>query len=206
MLSAAVFGIVGYLVVYGLDSQAAYGWYTAGVTGFIVLVAARLLGRASRVAAACVIFPVMFCNVVAAEYFGGNARDQMQEVAAGKRMHAEHPGALMGGGDVGKPSFYNDGTMINLDGLMNNEVYPYLVSGRIHCYVLKRHIEFLSDVGSITTPLTDAERARRGEAPLPWSRYFVVVPPSVPGIADGYLRTNFDAIRSSGECGPYNQQ
>ena len=207
MLAAPVLGIVGYLLVYGLDSQATYGWYTATVTGFVLIGTGTLLQRRRTITAALIVLLLMAWNISAAEFFGGNAKGQMQEVASGKRMHAEHPNARMGGGDVGKPSFYNDGQLMNVDGLMNNEVYPYLISGTIQCYVLYRHIEYLSDIGSITVPLTDAERARHHEPPMPWSQYFVSIPATnTSGASNAYLKTDFDAIRASGECGRYNSK
>lgn len=200
-LVSGTVGIVGYLLVYSLNSQATYGWYSATVTGFILILAARLLGSMRWQIAMSFVLPIMLLNLITASVFGGNARFQWQENAMGKRMRAEHPQVRMGGGDVGKPSFYNNGTMVNLDGLMNNEVFPYLVTGRIHCYILQEHIEYLSDVGSITLPLTDGERARRHEAPLPWTQYFIPVPKDyAKDDSSRYLQTDFDAIRRSGEC------
>lgn len=200
-LTSASLGILGYLLVYSFNSQATYGWYTATVTGFVLILSARafsLLG--ARISAATVLV-LMVMNIAVAEYRGGNARFQYAENAAGKLMHHDHPDARMGGGDVGKPSFYNNGTMVNLDGLMNNEVVPYLASGKIHCYILKRHIEYLSNVGTITLPLTNGVRARRNETPLPWDKYFTEVTGlDFQGNPASYLKTDFDAISRSGEC------
>jgi hypothetical protein len=209
-LSSAVLGVAGFLLVYCLNSQATYGWYTATVTGFIFVLATRALGSIRGRTAAWIVLILIALNLWMAAYSRGNARAQWQENVIGMRMRAEHPGARMGGGDVGKPSFYNNGTMFNLDGLMNNEVVPYLVAGKIHCYVLRRHIEYMSDIGSITVPLTDAERARRNEPPLPWSRYFTPTGASDEAGQNngynGYLKADFDAIRNSGECGTEEQQ
>ena len=174
------------------------------------MLAARVFATLRTSVAAAIVLPLMFANMAAAEWFGGNARSQMHEIATGKALHADHSGdqpvAVMGGGDVGKPSFYNHGAMFNLDGLMNNEVVPYLAAGRIHCYILSRHIDYLSDVGSITLPVTESERAKRGEPPIPWIVYFV---PVYGRLSNGkedlsrppvYFKTNFDAIRASREC------
>lgn len=205
-LIASVLGISAYLALDGFNSQATYGWYTAAVTGFVLILAANSLAKLKVRTAAAIVLPCLVANIAVALWFGGNAKSQMQEVYAGKAMRAQHPGEAMGGGDVGKPSFYNNGEMFNLDGLMNNEVVPYLAAGKIHCYILHRHIAYLSDIGSITLPVTDAERARRGQSPLPWARYFTsvdggpVAGGNVPNGESNYLKTNFDAIRSSGEC------
>lgn len=201
---AAILGILGYLLLDGLNSQALYGWYTASVTGFIVLLTAGRLDRVRQVTAAMIVVPVMLLNMASAQYFGGNALTQMGEVAIGKALHADHPEARSGGGDVGKPAFYNNGTMFNLDGLMNNEVVPYLANGTIHCYLLRRHIEYLSDLGSITLQLTNAVRIDRNLPPLPWQLYLTSVPLNSPTNASarspGYVKTNFEAIEASGEC------
>jgi hypothetical protein len=200
-LLAAIFGIAGYLILDGFNSQATFGWYSGPVTGFIVILAASVLAPLRARTSAIIVVPLMLANIAIATIFGGNAASQMQEVYAGKAMHADHPEAIMGGGDVGKPSFYNNGSMVNLDGLMNNEVVPYLASGRVHCYILQRHIAYLSDIGSVTKPIVDSERAHHGQAPIPWSTYFTAVADSNPQTdAATYLKTNFEAIRASGEC------
>lgn len=201
---ASLLGVFGYLLLDSFNSQALFGWYSGSVTGFIVLLSASRLRRLHPSVAAIVVLPVMLLNIAAAQHFGGNARTQMDEIYIGRALHTDHPGAIAGGGDVGKPSFYNHGTMVNLDGLMNNEVVPYLTSGMIHCYVLHRRIEFLSDIGTITFPLTNAERARHGLPALPWNLYFRSIPISAadksPANTTHYLKTNFDAIHASGEC------
>jgi hypothetical protein len=200
-LTSAALGVLGYLVVYSFNSQATYGWYTSTVTGFVLILVAKLISLVDTRLRTAILIPVVALNIAVAEYSGGNARTQYQENSIGMLMHREHPNARMGGGDVGKPSFYNGGDMFNLDGLMNNEVGPYLSAGTVHCYLLKRKIEYLSDVGSITEPLTDAERAKLGKFPLPWNLYFIPVEGVSPtGFTVSYLKVNFDAIRKSGEC------
>ncbi len=203
--TASILGTAAYLLLDGLNSQATFGWYTATVTGFVVILAANLLSRLRPATITVIAAPLLLANIAVSLWSGGNAKTQMQEVYAGKAMHAQHPGEVMGGGDVGKPSFYNNGNMFNLDGLMNNEVVPFLAAGRIHCYILQRHIAYLSDLGTITFPVTNAERAKHGESPLPWDLYFTPVDggPVAGAAAPGsstYLKTNFDAIRGSGEC------
>jgi hypothetical protein len=207
-IAASALGVIAYLLLDAFNTQAAYGWYTASVTGFILVLTASFLHSIRIPVAAVLVFPIMIANMVTAEVRGGNALTQMDEVYVGRALHEEHPGARMGGGDVGKPSFYNNGTMFNLDGLMNNEVVPYLAAGRIQCYLLHRRIEYISDIGSVTLPITDAERARHGLAPMPWDLYLLPVKAKPQPGADGrlqqatYSKVNLDAIQASGECAP----
>jgi hypothetical protein len=201
VLLSSAFGIVGYLFVYSFNSQATYGWYSATVTGFVLILTAKAISLVSPRMRAAFVAPIVLVNVAVATYSGGNARTQFQENSIGRLMYQEHPGALMGGGDVGKPSFYNGGTMINLDGLMNNEVVPYLAAGNVPCYILKRQIEYLSDTGSLTEEITNAVRVKLRKPPIPWSLYFPFVEGQSPtGERVSYLKTDFGAIRRSGEC------
>ena len=197
---ASSFGVAGYLLLYGFNSQATYGWYSAAVTGFILLLAARGLATLRTAAAAAIVLPLMLASITFAHHFGGNARGQMLEVDGGKALHTDHPSAIMGGGDVGKPSFYNNGIMFNLDGLMNNEVLPYLAAGNIQCYVLRKRMEYVYNVGSVTYTITNLERAKHGQTRMPWNRYFT---PVYAGRADGlpvYVKVDLAAIEASGDC------
>lgn len=199
--ASAIFGIAGYLILYSFNSQGTFGWYSATVTGFVLLLAARAFTHVGpRIAAACAL-PLIALNIAVGLYGGPTAGGQYQEVRTGRVLHRDHPNSLMAGGDVGKPSFYNGGTMINLDGLMNNEVYPYLTAGNFPCYFLVRHIEYLSDVGGMTVPIVDAERTRHHLPALNWAKIFV--PRSATddeGFAATYLQTDFAAIQNLGEC------
>jgi len=198
---AAVLGLAGYALFYSFNSQATYGWYTATVTGFILVLCAHFLGQLPRRVCATLVILVVMLNLTLLLIGGPNARNQYQEVVIGKQMRRDHPNAIMGGGDVGKPSFFNNGTMINTDGLMNNEAFPYLANGRYHCYILARRIEFLSDIGSIPILLTDGIRARNHQSAVPWGTYFPPIPVLMPdGSAESYNRTDFQAILASGEC------
>ena len=47
-------------------------------------------------------------------------------LAAGNTAEAE-PAGLVGSWNAGIIGYYQGGDVINLDGLVNNEVYPYMV-------------------------------------------------------------------------------
>ena len=201
VLTASLLGVVGYLFVYSFNSQATYGWYTGTVTGFMLLLFAKFFSFFRRRTQTVLGLLLVLSNIATGLFTGGNAESQYHENSIGRLLLQNHAGARMGGGDVGKPSFYNGGTMFNLDGLMNDEVVPYLVAGTVHCYIAKRGIAYLSNVGSITEAVTDAERARLGRSALPWKLYFPMIEGVSPtGYSVSYVETNFAAIRDSGEC------
>ena len=198
---AALCGIAGYLTVYSFNSEATFGWYTATVTGFVLVLASQFFSRMGSRIAAAITLPLIALNLAGLVYGGPTARSQYVEVRIGLALRRDHAGALMGGGDVGKASFYNGGTMINLDGLMNNEIYPYLAAGEFPCYFLVRRIEYVSNLGSITLPIVAAQRKARHLPPMDWRDYFISHLVHAPdGVPVTYYQTDFDAIQRSGEC------
>ncbi|WP_074653050.1 hypothetical protein [Terriglobus roseus] len=199
-LTAAVLGIVFYVGLYSLNSMAMYGWYTAPVTGFVLCIAASCFARLRASAAASIVLPLLLLNFAGYVYGGGNAAGQYQEVLVGKYLRDHIPMAVLAGGDVGKPAFYNRGAMFNTDGLMNNEIVPYLESGRYHCYLLKRGIEYTTGAGSITSQVVDKVRERHGQPPLPWPLYVTLLHGTYDGMTVDYYKVNPQAIRDSGEC------
>ena len=72
--------------------------------------------------------------------------------------------------------------MINLDGLVNDSVYPYVISGRMADYVAENKIAYIVDFPS----MLDAEGGRRG------------------GYADGLLASCLTPVRTFGGKQTFN--
>jgi hypothetical protein len=72
------------------------------------------------------------------------------------RSHAIGPVGAWNAGIIG---YYAGGRVVNLDGLVNNEVYPYLIAGRLRDYVVRKEIRYVVDFESM---LEDELMRRRG--------------------------------------------
>ena len=199
-VTASVVGIAGYVLLDSFNSGAMYGWYTAPVTGFIVCLTSLAFRRMRSRTVAVVVVAVLMLNAWGFLYGDGNASGQYGEVLIGKYLHQRFGSAIMSGGDVGKPSFYNGGVMLNTDGLMNNEIVPYLQAGRIHCYLLERHVAYATGLGSISYTLEQRVRERRGDPQLPWQAVISHESDTFEGKHVDYFVIHPDAIRATGEC------
>jgi hypothetical protein len=51
----------------------------------------------------------------------------------------------MGGWNVGIVGYFTDGKVINLDGLMNDHIYPYALEGTVEQYIDQSRIKYLVD-------------------------------------------------------------
>ena len=65
--------------MYSFNSQATYGWHSASVTGFVLILTAKALSPVSVRARAAIVIPLTLLNVGVATYSGGNARTQFME-------------------------------------------------------------------------------------------------------------------------------
>jgi len=72
------------------------------------------------------------------------------------RHHELRPAGSWNAGIIG---YYAGGRVVNLDGLVNNEVYPYLVSGMLRDYVIRKRIRYIVDFESM---IEDGRLRRRG--------------------------------------------
>ena len=199
-VTASVMGIAGYVFLDSFNSGAMYGWYTAPVTGFLLCLTSLGFRRMRSRPVAILVVAILMLDAWGFLYGGGNAAGQYGEVLVGKYLHQRFGNAIMSGGDVGKPSFYNGGVMLNTDGLMNNEIVPYLQAGRIHCYLMERHVAYATGLGSISYTLEQRVRERHGDPQLLWPALISHESDTFEGHHVDFFVIHPDAIRATGEC------
>ncbi len=57
-----------------------------------------------------------------------------------------HPvSGRLGGWNVGVPGYFLDGRIVNLDGLMNDQIYPFIRDGTVLDYISQSKIKYLID-------------------------------------------------------------
>ena len=64
---------------------------------------------------------------------------------AGKYLHRRSFDGLIGSWNAGIIGYYQGGTVVNLDGLVNNDVHEYAVNNRLAEYLAERNINYLID-------------------------------------------------------------
>jgi hypothetical protein len=144
---------VAYPLVYGKIGTAAQCWYSAHFVPALFVVVAAVVHRAGErlrhvlVAAGALLAVV---NVWDARRPPWNASDVLARARA-----------LADDGAIGVAASWNAGTrgflggekVVNIDGLVNDDVYPYVVRDRLHCYLVQERIPFIVDDAAWPTPL-----------------------------------------------------
>lgn len=147
LAAAGVCAIVLYLMVYGAD-PALQPWYTASfvipllfVLGLAAQVAAR--DRATRAYAVGVVALLAGVNILSTYDPTWNHQRYMLEMAEYLQDHP--PPGRMGGWNVGIVGFFSDGKIVNLDGLINDQIYPFAREGKVEQYIDRAKIKYIVD-------------------------------------------------------------
>jgi hypothetical protein len=155
LLVASTLCIVGYVVLYS-RSGAIQMWYTANliVPIFIILsTSARcvetLLRKEVTLWAVSVVVLLAIVVGIAGRHPIGSASapwsHQQVMLQAGQELHQRDLGGKIGSWNAGIIGYYQGGTVINLDGLVNDDIYPYAVAGDLSSYLSERDIDYVLD-------------------------------------------------------------
>jgi hypothetical protein len=74
---------------------------------------------------------------------------QRAMLRAGRYLREHPPSGRVGGWNVGIVSYYANLPVINLDGVVNNDVYRYVIARSLPSYIRERRIEYLVDFGNM---------------------------------------------------------
>jgi len=147
-----------YVVFYSANPVGVQSWYTAHiwVPSFIVLaliIEAALGGgdRIRRRSLEAAFLAVAALNwtvfVLSPPVYAWQGEMRREGLLLAERMADGTLDGSIGWSDAGIVGFYQGGDVINLDGLVNDEIAAYLPD-RLHCYLLTKHIRYLSSFGA----------------------------------------------------------
>ncbi len=160
---ACVLAVIGYVLVYSRNADVQY-WYTASFMVPCAVLLASLgraaLGRHLFVPAALVaaVYAAVGLSIIMAAPWP----NQIPTKAAALSLRTQDLGATVGAWNAGVLAFYSERDVVNLDGLVNDDVVPYVLSDTLADYVDARGIEYVVDYDyQFTLP---ARRARGGDS------------------------------------------
>jgi hypothetical protein len=149
----SLLALVAYMVLFGMNPSA-LDWYTSTImlpVCIIVAACTALVWRLGRPALR-MLAVVYWCALVAyaaADGFIERGHMQLLYYKAAVQLRQELPGVRIGCWSCGILSFYSAGPqrppLINLDGLVNDDVYPYIKSNNLASYIVDQHIRYLLD-------------------------------------------------------------
>lgn len=144
-----------FVFVHSVKSIMMRGWYYATVFPILLIALAALIDMGTsrgsrRVVRYFSLLPLPVAIVLgfwsaAGDLFRHNG--ETEKFAAVEQMRRLLPrGATVGSWNAGIYGyFYKGGKIVNLDGLVNNDVFPHLSERSIGAYCMANHVEFLVD-------------------------------------------------------------
>lgn len=156
LVGASLATLAGYHLLYCLDG-AVQLWYSANQavpTGLLLYFSLRALPSASvRSWLLGSLAVLALWNIAWTQARPRGIASQVAQSRAGQALReAGAPGpGRMGSWNAGILSYYQGGSLVNLDGLVNNDVLPYLRRGRLDCYLAQKDIRWIVDFDIFTS-------------------------------------------------------
>jgi hypothetical protein len=158
MVIAASLSIAGYTFLYS-HIRGIQPWYTANlmVPVFILLfVVAGYIDKAIKsnyqefmtLGVSIIVMVVMIVNITSIHNIGTfNSPWPHQQIMlkAGNYLGQHALDGKVGSWNAGIIGYYQGGTVINIDGLVNNEIYDYAVGNKLPSYLSQKGIKYVID-------------------------------------------------------------
>ena len=188
-LGAMLSVVVGYVILYRYNSGAMQEWYVGEFEVPLALLAAGALAAAParRLAMGVVMVLCLWGAVVSLRQHQG---EDSPFYTAGVYLRAHPELRPAGAWNAGMLGYVSGGGVVNLDGLVNDRVYPYAASGNLLDYVRERKLRTIIDFPTMVDP---AAMAANGPARLAERN----------GYGDGRLQGCLHLVDMTGRLGVY---
>lgn len=144
--------VIFYLFFYAFNIVEVQPWYTAQIMVPVAIMLSSLLQLMIKVGrtfykALFVSSLLIMVNVLISFGFMGPFSDQVGTKNLGLYLKNYDSGVKIGYSGSGVVSFFQGGRVINLDGLVNNEIYYYMPK-KLPCYLIDKKIDYFNDFGA----------------------------------------------------------
>lgn len=165
LVLASALCLGGYTFLYA-SSGVVQNWYTGNLTlPVLILVLAgalylerRILREYQFATIWLSVFALIAAGVQISSLYplgrGASPWSHQQSMLEAGKYLAQNPiGGLVGSWNSGIPGYYQGGTgVINIDGLVNNDIYPYAVGNNLPAYLRLKNIRYILDYENMFHP------------------------------------------------------
>ncbi len=147
LLALAVLATTGFALLYGTTAAAIQTWYTANFVVPVSLLYALALAPARwRPAAPALFVPAaLFAVVGLRDADKPGLPGDIHNMDAGLWLKEHGPAGRVGTWNAGIINYFEGGHVVNIDGLTNNDVVPYILADKLHCYLYENDIRHVMD-------------------------------------------------------------
>ena len=155
LIASSLFIIIFYLLFYGLNTVEVQPWYTAQIIVPLVFLLLQLITFIYSQDSLSFLRPVatfsflifISLNLITSFLNTETFPDQIALKNLGKYLMVNQENQIVGYSGNGVVSFFGNQRVINLDGLVNNEIYAYMPNN-LPCYLLDKNIKVFNGFGA----------------------------------------------------------
>jgi len=138
--------VLSYILFYGFNSQGIQSWYSAtvivplSILAYIII--AKIISK-KEIAVKVILLLLIALNISITWIAEPLYKGQEIKAAKGKFVAKNLQNTNIAAWDSGIIGYFSGGRILNLDGLVNNEIGPYIIGDSVSSYILKKDIEYL---------------------------------------------------------------
>lgn len=148
LVAVALITMAGYLVLYSTSPEAVQVWYTSGFTVPSAIAMAAIfeaLTRVPRLALPSVALVAVLAVVNSRAAWRPLWPHQRTQWESAQYIRDQLPQGLVGAFNAGYLAFFSGRAVVNLDGLVNDDIYAHAASSTLACYVADTNLEYIVD-------------------------------------------------------------
>lgn len=139
LLIYGVTAVAGYTIIYSFDG-AVQAWYAANLIVPITAVLCVLISALRMRGSVALITAAALLVIGLLPTFLPSYAWQLYPMQAGRYLYTHPQLKPAGSWNSGVVAYFSRGGVVNLDGLVNDQIYPYVIHGDISHYVVSRHL------------------------------------------------------------------
>jgi hypothetical protein len=153
LMIACIGTLIGYVFLYRLNSHALQIWY---VSNFIVPTSICLACIGNDLhkifsMRLLIVIPILYVTIGLSKLFDNQWPHQASMMLAGQIIQSDGKEGNYAAWNAGIVNYFSRKPVTNLDGLTNDQIVPYIKSGKVLEYLVFRKINFLIDSTEMLT-------------------------------------------------------
>lgn len=150
VIAGSLITVIFYCAFYAFNTGALQPWYTGIIIAPIIILITGLLAlihsRLSKMLISLIIAILVVLHIhllYTGKIIPWESQKSLYEAGIYLQQHPLKQ--RIGSWNAGIVSYYEGNHIINLDGLMNDEILPYVKADHLECYILRKQIAYIVD-------------------------------------------------------------
>jgi hypothetical protein len=154
VILGSILTILFYCIFYAFNTGALQPWYSCNIIIPVIILITGILNafksRISSITISMILMMLISTHLYQLYSLKIAPWESQSLLAKAGNYLQKHPlPGKIGSWNAGLVAYYEGQHIINLDGLMNDEIYPYIKADQLECYLVKKQIDYIVDFPSM---------------------------------------------------------